>query len=94
MKISNKRETIEKYDKIINEARTLMIAKNNDYGDSWRNMRITSITDQILVKVCRIRKLEETKEISRISEGIDAEYMDILNYCIFALIKIREKNDG
>lgn len=70
-----------------------MTAKNTDYGDSWRKMRLSSITDQILVKAYRIRKIEESKEPPKISEGVDAEYRDIINYCIFALIKLREEQE-
>ena len=67
-----------------------MIAKNVDYGDSWREMRLSSITDQIIVKAYRIRRLEESNEPPKVSEGIESEYRDILNYCVFALIKLRE----
>jgi len=87
----NMSSTIEEYDEILKEIRELMISKNADYGDSWREMRITSITDQILVKAHRIRSLEESKEPPKVSEGIESEYRDILNYCVFALIKLREE---
>jgi hypothetical protein len=88
--MSQERDTIKEYDEILSELRELMVAKNADYGDSWRAMRLPSITDQILVKVCRIRSLEESKVPPKVSEGIEAEYRDIINYCIFALIKMRE----
>ena len=88
--MSQERDTIKEYDEILRELRELMVAKNADYGDSWRAMRLPSITDQILVKVCRIRSLEESKVPPKVSEGIEAEYRDIINYCIFALIKMRE----
>ncbi len=88
--MSHKRDTIKEYDEILGELRTLMVAKNADYGDSWRKMRIPSITDQILVKVCRIRSLEESDGPPKVSEGIESEYRDIINYCVFALIKLRE----
>lgn len=88
-----KRDTIGEYDKILKEVRELMIAKNTDYGDSWRQMRLSSITDQILVKAYRIRKLEESTEPPKISEGVEAEYRDIINYCIFALMKLREEKE-
>ncbi|RCV65508.1 protein of unknown function (DUF1599) [Methanophagales archaeon] len=88
-----KKNTVGEYDKILREVREVMVAKNTDYGDSWRKMRLSSITDQIIVKVCRIRKLEESKEPPKISEGVDAEYRDIINYCIFALIKLREEQE-
>ena len=88
--MSQERNTLEEYDEILKEIRELMIAKNADYGDSWRTMRLSSITDQILVKAYRIRSLEESKEPPKVSEGIESEYRDILNYSIFALIKLRE----
>ncbi|MEA1944260.1 MAG: DUF1599 domain-containing protein [Euryarchaeota archaeon] len=83
-------DTINEYDTVLKELRELMIAKNVDYGDSWRKMRLPSITDQIIVKAYRIRSLEESKEPPKVSEGIESEYRDIINYCIFALIKLRE----
>lgn len=85
--------TEEAYDAIIAECKELMLAKNHDYGESWREMRLTSITDQILIKVRRIKRLEDLQmkgQSPMISEGIEAEYRDILNYCVFALIKIKE----
>lgn len=89
----DKKNTLGEYDKILREVREVMVAKNTDYGDSWRKMRLSSITDQILVKAYRIRKIEESKEPPKISEGVDAEYRDIINYCIFALIKLREEQE-
>ena len=86
--------TIDQYDAILKDVRELMIAKNADYGDSWRIMRLTSITDQILVKVQRIRTLEESADAPKVSEGIESEYRDILNYCVFALIKMGADDDA
>ena len=88
--MSQEKNTIEEYDAILKEVRGLMVAKNADYGDSWREMRLTSITDQILVKAYRIRSIEESKGSPKVSEGIESEYRDILNYCVFALIKLRD----
>ncbi|NIA11152.1 MAG: DUF1599 domain-containing protein [Nitrospiraceae bacterium] len=68
-----------------------MRAKNADYGDSWRLMRLSSITDQILVKINRVRTIEGSGEAPKVSEGVESEYRDILNYCIFAIIKLREQ---
>lgn len=82
--------TINEAELIMGDALELMGQKNVDYGDSWREMRITSITDQILVKAMRIRTLEESDDAPKVSEGIESEYRDILNYCVFALIKIKE----
>ena len=89
--MSQEKNTIEEYDAILKEVRELVVAKNADYGDSWREMRLTSITDQIIIKAYRIRSLEESKEPPKVSEGIESEYRDILNYCVFALIKSRDK---
>jgi hypothetical protein len=90
--------TIEQYDEVIKTAKELMTAKNADYGDSWREMRLTTITDQILVKVRRIKQLEDLAlegKSPAVSEGIESEYRDILNYAAFALIKIEEqKGEG
>lgn len=68
----------------------LFLAKNHDYGEAWRDMRISSYTDLILSKLHRIKQIEENKGQTIISEGIDANYMDIVNYAIFALIKLKE----
>ena len=84
----------KQYDEIIAETRGIMISKNHDYGDSWREMRIPSITDQILVKIRRIQQLEGLAakgEKSKVAEGRLSEYRDILNYCVFAIIKLREQ---
>lgn len=70
--------------------KNLFLAKNHDYGEAWRDMRISSYTDLILSKLHRIKQIEENKGQTIISEGIDANYMDIVNYAIFALIKIQE----
>jgi hypothetical protein len=86
-------ELLAKYDAIIAETRDIMIRKNHDYGDSWREMRVPSITDQILVKVRRVQQLEELEqkgEQSKVAEGRISEYRDIINYCVFAIIKLRE----
>jgi hypothetical protein len=85
--------THEGYDAVTDKARALMVKKNHDYGDSWRLMRLTSITDQIYVKVMRIRELEDLQARGldpQVSEGIESEYRDILNYAAFGLIKIEE----
>jgi hypothetical protein len=76
------------YDKQVGRARELMMAKNHDYGEAWRSMRLTSYTDVILMKIYRTKQIEDNKGITMISEGIDANYMDMINYAIFAMIKI------
>ncbi len=79
------------YQKQVEIVRSLMIAKNHDYGEAWRDMRISSITDLILMKILRIRQIEDNKGKTLISEGLDANYADIANYAIFALILLSEQ---
>lgn len=80
-------ETAETYyNKYSTEATELMMAKNHDYGEAWRDMRIDSLTDLILMKILRIKQIEDNKGETIISEGIDSNYFDMLNYAIFALI--------
>ncbi len=78
------------FDQQIEQTRMLMMAKNHDYGEVWREMRTSSMTDLILMKLLRIKQIEDNKGQTLISEGVDANYMDIMNYAIFALIKINE----
>lgn len=79
------------YEKNISITRDLMIKKNHDYGEAWRNMRISSITDLILQKLLRVKQIEDNDGKTIISEGLDANYMDIINYALFAMIKISEE---
>lgn len=81
-------EALRLYDAHIGQTRELMIAKNHDYGEAWRDMRISSLTDLILMKLLRIKQIEDNLGKTVISEGSDANYMDIINYAIFALIKL------
>lgn len=80
--------TLEMYDNCFNTAKMLMQAKNHDYGEAWRNMRINSYTDLILMKLKRTKQIEDNQGKTLISEGIDANYLDIINYAVFAMIKI------
>lgn len=81
-------ENIEEYyDKYIDIARDLMLAKNRDYGEAWKNMRTSSYTDFILCKVQRIKQIEDNNGKTLISEGFETNYFDILNYAVFALMK-------
>lgn len=82
------------YDGYAGQARNLMFSKNHDYGEAWRSMRISSITDIILQKVFRTKQIEDNRGAVSVSEGIDANYMDMVNYSIFALIKIGEGCDA
>jgi hypothetical protein len=83
-------EAVALYDKYVAQIKALMLAKNHDYGEAWRDMRVSSFTDLILMKLLRIKQIEDNKGKTLISEGIDAGYMDIVNYSIFALIKLHE----
>jgi Nucleotide modification associated domain 1 len=83
-------DAIALYEEQYNIIKNLFVNKNHDYGEAWRDMRVTSFTDLILSKLHRIKQIEENKGQTIISEGIDANYMDIVNYAIFALIKIDE----
>ncbi|MBA3900397.1 MAG: DUF1599 domain-containing protein [Bacteroidetes bacterium] len=78
------------YEKYASEAKALMENKNHDYGEAWRDMRISSLTDLILMKIFRTKQIEDNKGNTLISEGIDANYFDMVNYAIFALIKMGE----
>lgn len=78
----------ELYDRHILSARSLMQDKNHDYDEAWRNMRVSSLTDIILMKLMRIKQIEDRAGETFVSEGVDANYRDIINYALFALIKI------
>ena len=81
-------EAMGLYDKYITETKELMYAKNHDYDEAWRSMRISSYTDLILMKIYRTKQIESHNGKTIVSEGIDANYMDMINYAIFGLIKL------
>jgi len=81
-----------KYDAYVKMARDLMADKNHDYGEAWRQMRISSLTDIILMKLLRIKQIEDNNGLTLMSEGLDANYFDIINYSAFALIKLDHQN--
>ncbi|MBM6864687.1 DUF1599 domain-containing protein [Bacteroides caecigallinarum] len=81
-------KALEMYDKYANMALELMLAKNHDYDEAWRSMRISSYTDLILMKIYRTKQIEELSGATLVSEGIDANYMDMINYSVFGLIKL------
>ena len=83
-------EAIKLYDTQFSLTRTLMEAKNHDYGEAWREMRIASLTDLILQKLLRVKQIEDNKGKTLVSEGIDANYQDMINYSVFALILLNE----
>ena len=87
----NLNEATELYDKHIKITKELMENKNHDYGEAWRDMRISSLTDLILQKLLRVKQIEDNKGKTLVSEGIDANYQDMINYAIFALILINEQ---
>lgn len=76
-----------------NKARNLMLKKNHDYGEAWRSMRVSSIVDLIIMKLLRIKQIESNNGKTVASEGIDANYFDMINYAVFALIHIEERLD-
>ena len=81
-------EEVEKlYDEKVKETKDLMFAKNHDYGEAWRDMRISSLTDLILMKILRVKQIEDNLGETLVSEGVKANYQDMLNYSVFALIK-------
>ena len=93
--VANQSEELN-YDEVMNlfekyalQAKNLMLDKNHDYGEAWRDMRVRSLTDLILQKLLRVKQIEDNKGNVLISEGIDANYLDMLNYAVFALIKLK-----
>ncbi len=90
----NLEESLEAYDKQIKITKDLMMNKNHDYGEAWRDMRISSLTDLILQKLLRVKQIEDNKGKTLVSEGIDANYQDMINYAVFALILIEESHSN
>ena len=87
-------KVLELYDKHMTTTKELMYAKNHDYDEAWRSMRISSYTDLILMKIYRTKQIEENNGKTIVSEGIDANYMDMINYALFGLIKIEYPEDN
>ncbi|MDA9803802.1 DUF1599 domain-containing protein [Flavobacteriaceae bacterium] len=83
-------ESILEYNKNVEIAKKLMMDKNHDYGEAWRDMRVSSLTDLILQKLLRVKQIEDNKGKTLVSEGIDANYQDMINYAIFALILLEK----
>ena len=79
-------EAVKLYDEKISITKDLMENKNHDYGEAWRDMRVSSLTDLILQKILRVKQIEDNKGKTLVSEGIDANYQDMINYAVFALI--------
>lgn len=76
------------YERFAKNAKDLMMRKNHDYGEAWRNMRISSLDDIILMKLMRVKQIEDNQGVTEVSEGLDANYYDIINYAVFALIQL------
>lgn len=83
-------KALELYDKHLGSTVRLMLDKNHDYGEAWRQMRISSMTDLILMKLRRIKQIEDNDGNTLISEGVEGGYMDIINYSLFCLIRLSE----
>jgi len=84
-------EAVQLYEEQVAKTKQLMLDKNHDYGEAWRVMRVSSLTDLILMKLLRIKQIENNKGKTLVSEGVDANYQDIINYAVFALIHLEEK---
>ena len=89
-----KKEIEDFYNKKIEIAKNLMLAKNHDYGEAWRDMRTSSFTDLILMKLLRVKQIEDNGGKTIISEGMESHFYDMINYAIFALIKLEEFNEN
>ena len=86
-------QATELYDKHVAITKSLMENKNHDYGEAWRDMRISSLTDLILQKLLRVKQIEDNKGKTIVSEGIDANYQDMINYAVFALVLMKENEN-
>lgn len=84
----SEQEALEEYDRYAHQSLELMLKKNHDYDEAWRQMRTSSYTDLILMKIYRTKQIETLSGATLVSEGIDANYMDMLNYAVFGLIKL------
>ena len=89
----NEEEALAAYDKHAQKALNLMLRKNHDYDEAWRSMRVSSMTDLILMKLLRIKEIEDHDGKTIISEGLDANYFDIINYAVFCMILLSEQNE-
>lgn len=85
-------EVARYYEEVITETRQLLEDKNHDYGEAWRDMRVGSMTDIILMKLLRVKQIEDNAGVTLVSEGIAANYQDIINYAVFCLIKLGEQS--
>ncbi|MBD0778010.1 DUF1599 domain-containing protein [Maribacter sp. ANRC-HE7] len=86
-------EAVTLFDKHAKVTKSLMEDKNHDYGEAWRDMRVSSLTDLILQKLLRVKQIEDNKGATLVSEGIDANYQDMVNYAVFAMIHLKEDSE-
>ncbi len=82
------------YDLQVNKTLDLLLNKNHDYGEAWRDMRISSMTDLILMKIFRTKQIEDNQGVTLVSEGVEANYQDMLNYAVFCLIQLKEQQES
>ena len=87
-------ELMRYYDEEVDETLRLLSDKNHDYGEAWRDMRVSSITDIILMKILRVKQIEDNQGKTLVSEGFDGNYRDMINYAVFALIKLNEDENS
>ncbi len=92
--IADANELAQWYDRKTAAAFDLMLQKNQDYGEAWRKMRVSSITDLILMKIFRLKQIEDNEGKLLVSEGVESNYVDMLNYAVFALIRLEELAQG
>ena len=85
-------EVARYYEEVITQTRQLLEDKNHDYGEAWRDMRVGSMTDIILMKLLRVKQIEDNAGVTLVSEGVAANYQDIINYAVFCLIKLGEQS--
>ncbi|MCM1041853.1 MAG: DUF1599 domain-containing protein [Bacteroides sp.] len=87
----SRQAAIEAYDRHATQTYGLMVKKNHDYGEAWRSMRVSSLTDIILMKLLRVKQIEDANGVTSVSEGVEGNYCDMINYAVFALIKLNEE---
>jgi hypothetical protein len=87
-------EVTTRYDNVVEQVKELLARKNSDYGEGWRDMRISSMVDLILQKLLRVKQIEDNDGKTKVSEGTRANYQDIMNYAIFCMIRMSEKRDA
>ena len=86
-------DTMALYDKHLTRTIDLMMSKNHDYGEAWRQMRVSSMVDLILMKLRRIKQIEDNQGVTLVSEGVEGGYMDIINYSLFCLVRLTETDN-